>query len=141
MTLSRTDWELLHREVDGEISDSESAGLRERLAAEPELREAYQALTGVDRSLSDVGLVAPPPDLAADVMRQVRRLSAPPRGGPWLAPLSAWVTGQPMLALAATLAVGLLGGLLVTSLSERGLAPLDESSVAGTLLRLSLIHI
>ena len=134
MTRSRADWELLHRELDGEISDSESSGLRERLAAEPELREAYQALTGVGRSLSDVGLVAPPPDLAPDVMRQVRRHSAPGGGVGWLAPLGGWVARQPVLALAATLAVGLLGGLLVTSLSERGLAPLDESAVVGTAL-------
>ena len=134
MTLSGSDWALLHREMDGEATDVESAGLRERLAAEPELRAAFQALAGVGESLSEVGLVDPPPELAPNVMRQVRRgPGAAPRGS-WLAPLSGWVTRQPALALAATLAVGLLGGLLVTSLSDRGSGPLDEAAVSGTLL-------
>ena len=61
MTLSGSDWELLHREMDREATESESAGLRERLAAEPELRDAFQALAGVGRTLSEVGLVDPPP--------------------------------------------------------------------------------
>jgi hypothetical protein len=134
MTLSPSDWELLHREVDGETTDDESSGLRERLAAEAELREAYQALTGVGQALSSVRIEDPPPALASEVMRQVRRRGAPGGSRDWLAPMSAWVAGQPALALAATLAVGLLGGLLVTSLSERGLAPLDESAVSGTAL-------
>lgn len=134
MTLTPSDWELLHREVDRETTEREASGLRERLASEPELRAAYQALAGVGRTLSDVGLVDPPPELAADVMWQVRRRSAPAAKRDWLAPLSGWVTRQPALALASGLAVGLLAGLLVTSLSERGLVPLDESSVSGTLL-------
>jgi anti-sigma factor RsiW len=134
MSLSPADWELLHREIDGEATEIESAGLRERLAGEPELRAAYQALAGVGRSLSEVGLADPPPGLAPDVMRQVRLGAEPaPRWG-WLAPLGAWVARQPALALASSLAVGLLAGLLITSLSERGFGPLDEASVSGTLL-------
>jgi len=134
VSLSASDWELLHREVDRETTDHESSGLRERLASEPELRAAFQALTGVGGTLSEVGLVEPPPDLATDVMRQVRRRSVPAAKRDWLAPLRLWVTQQPALALASSLAVGLLAGLLVTSLSGRGLVPLDESSVSGTLL-------
>ena len=131
MTLSPSDWELLHREVDGETTDREAAGLRERLASERELREAYEALTGVGRALSEVGLVDPPPALVADVMREVKRGSGTAETTGGLRLLGSWVRQQPALALAASLAVGLLAGLLVTG---RGLVPMDGSAVSGTLL-------
>jgi hypothetical protein len=133
MTLSPSDWELLHRELDGETTPSEKAALERRKAHEPELAACDRALLAVDRRLAEVGLVDPPPELARDVMRQVARRPLAPQG--WLPGLTGWVARKPALALAASLAIGLLGGLLVTSLSGRGLLPrLDEGSVSGTLL-------
>lgn len=131
MTLSPDDWELLHRQVDGETTEKESAELEERLAREPLLATSHRALLGLGRTLSQVGLVDPPPELARDVMRQVRqRPIAGARGG-WL---SEWVARRSALALASSLGVGLLAGLLVTSLFGRGLRPLDGNSISGTLL-------
>jgi hypothetical protein len=136
MILPDPDWELLHREVDGETTATESAELRERLSREPELKTAYEALVGVGRTLAEVALADPPPQLAADVMRQVQQRPAPAARWGGLSFLSGWVARQPALALASSLAVGLLAGLLVAGLSGRGvLLPLDGGSVSGTLLR------
>jgi anti-sigma factor RsiW len=135
MSLSASDWELLHRAVDGEATEAESAELETRLAREPDLAASHRALQGVGRTLSEVGLVESPPELAGDVMRQVRQRPhsvAEQRG---LSGLTGWVARQPGLALAASLAVGLLAGLLATGLSGRGaLMSLDENTVSGTIL-------
>jgi hypothetical protein len=136
MTLSPADWELLHREVDAETTEKESAELQERLAREPELASSHRALLGLGRTLSQVGLVDPPPELARDVMRQVRQRAIVGTRGGWLSGLSEWVALRPALALASSLAVGLLAGLLVTGLFGRGLLPLDGDSISGTLLPL-----
>lgn len=134
MTLSQSDWELLHREVDGETSEAEKAELQERLSREPELQKSYEALLGVGQSLSQVGLTDPPPELAWEVMRQVRQRHAARDEG-WAGWLTGWVTRQPAMALASSLAVGLLGGLVVMSLAGYGPRPMDGSAVSGTLLR------
>lgn len=44
MTSSATDTRLLHRFLDGELAEAEAQALRTRLAAEPDLRAALQAL-------------------------------------------------------------------------------------------------
>ena len=137
MSLSQADWELLHRVVDGEATEEESAELEKRLTREVELAESHQALLGVGRTLSEVRLIDPPPELVRDVMRLVRQRPQAADGvakESWFLGLKEWVTHRPALALASSLAVGLLAGLLVTGLSGRGLVPLDESSISGTLL-------
>ena len=136
MTLSPADWELLHREMDGETTEKESAELEKRLAREPELATSHRALLGLGRTMSQVGLVDPPPELARDVMRQVRQRPLVDAKGGWLSGLSELVARRPALALASSLAVGLLAGLLVTGSSGRWLLPLDGDSISGSLLPL-----
>jgi len=136
MTLSPADWELLHREMDGETTEKESAELEERLAREPELATSHRALLGLGRTLAQVGLVDPPPELARDVMRQVKQRHLADARGSWFSGLSELVARRPALALASSLAVGLLAGLLVTGPSSRGLLPLDGDSISGSLLPL-----
>jgi anti-sigma factor RsiW len=129
MSISEGDWELLHREIDGENSPEVSARLKERLSREPELDACYRALLGVGRSLSEVGLVAPPEGIVGDVMQRVRP-GLPVR--PWRGGLTGWVARQPGLALAASLAVGVLAGVLATGARESGRA--DQASVSATAL-------
>lgn len=135
MTISDRDWELLQREVDGQNPPEDSAALRERFSREPELEDQYRALQEVGRTLEQVGLVEPPEGLAHDVMRQVRqRALARPRGGA-LSVLFAGFMQRPALALASSLAVGVLAGVLVAGLV--GQAPagrIDERWVAGSIL-------
>lgn len=135
MTVSDRDWDLIQREIDGANTQDDSRGLWERRLREPELDARYQALVELERTLGEVDLVEAPGDLAGEIMRQVglKATSSPDRGG--LPRLTHWVTRQPVLALASSLGVGLIAGLLVTGLfGGRGLAPLDESAVSGTLL-------
>jgi anti-sigma factor RsiW len=131
MTLHTSDWELLHRAVDGEANEAESSALEARLAREPELAAAHRALLGVGRTLSEVGLVDPPPDLVTGVMRRLRPQTPSPSPAGWL---TGWAVRRPVLALASTLALGLAAGVLVGGLSGTGLPPVDPSSVLGTLL-------
>jgi hypothetical protein len=130
MSIPEGDWELLHREIDGENAPEVSARLHERLSREPELDECYRALLGVGRTLSEVGLVAPPEGIVGDVMRQVGpgRSFVAPRGGG----LAGWVARQPRLALAASLAVGVLAGVLATAARQGGRA--EQTSVSATAL-------
>jgi hypothetical protein len=135
MTVSDRDWDLIQREIDGANTEDDSQGLRERRAREPELDAGYRALVELERTLGEVELVEPPGDLAEDIMRQVRQRGAPAPGRGWLPGLTDWVTRRPVLALASSLAVGLIAGVLVaTLLGGGGLAPLDEGAVSGTLL-------
>jgi hypothetical protein len=130
MTIVQSDWELLHREIDGENAPEVSARLHERLAREPELDACYQALLGVGRTLSEVGLVEPPVGILGDVMRRVRPglpTAAPRAGG-----IAGWVARQPGLALAASLAVGVLAGVLVSG--GGGAGRVQDVSVSGTAL-------
>jgi hypothetical protein len=130
MTIPEGDWELLHREMDGENGPEASARLRERLALEPELDACYRALLGVGRALSEVRLVDPPGEIVGDVMRRVRpgrRRLVP--GRRWLAGLLA---GHPALALASSLAVGVLAGVLAAGGGRMG--RVEEASVSGTAL-------
>jgi hypothetical protein len=130
MSISEGDWELLHREVDGENAPEVSARLEERLAREPELDACYRALRGVGRTLSEVGLVAPPAGIVGDVMRRVR--PGLPRLVPRAGGLAGWVVRQPRLALAASLAVGVLAGVLVTGARESGRT--EQASLSATAL-------
>jgi len=132
--IARSDWTLLQRDVDGETSPEERTALHRRLRAEPELRAAHERLLDVKRRLAGVRLVDPPVDLRRYVLRAVRRAPAPGEGGwrSWLAPLLA---RRPAFALASTLAVGVVGGVLLAGLLTGGPMPaVDESSVAGTVL-------
>ena len=112
MSLSPADWELLHRDVDGEITEQESAELQERLAREPDLETSHRALVGLGRTLSQVDLVEPPAELAHDVMRRVKEQRPSGAKEGWLFGLRALVAQRPALALASSLSVGLLAGLL-----------------------------
>jgi hypothetical protein len=136
VTISDKDWDLLQREIDDANTPDESERLRERLAREAELEARYRALLDVERTLGKVELVEPPPNLAGDVMRQVRQRAlahGSQEGG--LAGVFARLMQRPALALGSSLAVGLLGGVLLTSLADpAGPGRIDEGAVSGTSL-------
>jgi len=131
MSLDPRDHELVQRDVDGETSAEERSALRLRLEAEPELRELHQALQGVRQQLDTVVLVDPPPGLRADILRGVRAIArgrSEPRGVPSL------LFQRPALALAATLAIGIGAGVLLSGLAGGWhLGAVDEAAVSGTI--------
>lgn len=133
MSLTDADWELLHRDVDGETTPYERAELRRRLAAEPDLRAQHEALLDLAGRLGGLSLVDPPEGLRWTILHAVRQAAAR-RGGesPWGLALLA---RRPAFALAAALALGIGAGLSLSGLLGEGRwSAVDESSVVGTAL-------
>jgi len=131
VSLGPHDHELVQRDVDGETSAEEKTGLRLRLEADPELRDLHQALEGVRRELDGVGLVDPPPGLRADILRSVRQVGA--HGRQAREGVFALFFQRPALAFAATLAIGIGAGLLLSSLAGWHPVAVDEAAVVGTI--------
>lgn len=103
----------LLRELRGELSAEESAALRRRLAADPELRALERRLRGSWEALVPPPDPGVPPGFTGRVMARVR--DGRERGMNWRL-LPAW--GK--VVSAAALAVGLLAGILA---GVRGFAP------------------
>jgi hypothetical protein len=128
----RSDQELLQRDAFDETSPEERAALHQRLSADPALRAEHERLLDLRRRLDQVGLVDPPPGFVSDVRRAARQAGARGDRGAWLAPLLA---RRPALALAASLAIGIGAGVLLSGFLGQGSWPaVDESQVAGTIL-------
>jgi hypothetical protein len=64
--------ELIHAEIDGVATASEQARLRDVISRNSEAREEYRRLRGLFDVLGQVEPAAPPPQLAGNVMREVR---------------------------------------------------------------------
>jgi anti-sigma factor RsiW len=109
----------LLRELRGELSAEESAALRRRLVADPELRALERRLRTSWEALEPPPDPAVPAGFAARVMARAGEDRV--RGMSWVQ-LPAW--GK--LASAAALAVGLVTGILT---GVRGLAPAPQLTV------------
>lgn len=128
--------DLLNREIDGEIADDEAAGLKELIAARPDLQAAREELRSVAEALKSVRPVEAPPALAGDVMRRVRekrrRASRPPA---WLEAVRSTLATPTTLRYACVFAAGLVLGLAVALAGRPGLvSKLDGSSLSATVL-------
>jgi hypothetical protein len=64
--------ELIHAEIDGVATEAEQARLRDVISRNSEAREEYRRLRGLFDVLGQVEPAAPPPQLACNVMREVR---------------------------------------------------------------------
>jgi hypothetical protein len=124
--------ELIHREIDGEITPEESAELRRRVAEDSGLLTERERLGALSRSLAAVGLEEPPPGFVADVMRALRlRASERPR---WIETWRAVFSRRPVLAPALSLAAGILVGALVVGLLGASRIMTRDDDAAGTIL-------
>ncbi len=90
--------ELMNRELDEALTESESAALRTHLDACPDCRETWRQLHELDALLQD-GELEPPAALHDGVMQAIRQEQKKPR--------RAWV---PAAAIAAAAALVLLAG-------------------------------
>ena len=90
--------ELMNRELDEALTESESAALRTHLDACPDCRETWRQLHELDALLQD-GELEPPAALHDGVMQAIRQEQKQPR--------RAWV---PAAAIAAAAALVLLAG-------------------------------
>ncbi len=121
--------ELLHAEVDGEITGPQKAELSRLLLADPALRELREGLRRTCEALDALPLEAPPAGLRASIMESLP--ASPPRceDRDVRRPVR---FGRPVMRYAAAFA----GGLIVSALAfQYGLRneTLDAGDLAGTI--------
>jgi anti-sigma factor RsiW len=126
--------ELIHAELDGELTSKQHAELSRLLLANPEARAFRDELNRLFVSLAGVAGVEPPPDLARSVLQAVELKSAqePRLPGRTRFLRLAWSPPTP-LRYAAIFAGGLLAGTIVLQLASGGRSSPDVSQLVGTI--------
>ncbi|HEX9773280.1 MAG TPA: hypothetical protein VGA44_07425 [Steroidobacteraceae bacterium] len=126
--------DLIHAELDGELTSEQRAELSRVLLANPEARARRDELNRLFGALAKVASVEPPPDLAPSVLqavgleaREVPALAARAgfRRAAWYRPT--------LLRYAAVFVGGLLASAAVLQLGSGGGANLDVSQLVGTI--------
>ncbi len=64
------DFEALSRLAAGELSDEDTAALRQRIDADPDLKSAWESLQGLDEDFAALFSQPPPPDLDEQILRE-----------------------------------------------------------------------
>lgn len=110
--------ELINRDIDGVITPSEQADLRQYLAGSTEARTYYNELVQVTAKLHAVKSVSPPVSLKQSVMAQISRerywaQAEGPRHESYLSRLTQWFVPSP----AAWLTSGAFAGALIMLLA------------------------
>jgi anti-sigma factor RsiW len=126
--------ELIHREIDGEMTAEESARVRELLATDDEAQRCHDELRILADHLDHVERVAPPPDLRANILRSIRRAARTERRIPFggLRNLVDRLRPGHGYAFATGLAAGIALLAFVSADRMRGL---DDSLASGSLVR------
>src|SRR5262245_56781172 len=65
--------ELIHADIDGVATAPDQERLRDLVSRNSEVREEYRRLRGLFDVLGQVEPTAPPPQLAGNVLREIRR--------------------------------------------------------------------
>ena len=124
--------ELIHAEIDGENSRSDSELLRQHLESNPESQAFFEDMKKVSEFFDGVDDREPPPQLRADILKSISK----PRtdgsfglfGLGWLSPVN--------LRYATAFATGALVVLAAVSLdSWTDRSPLEMSDLVGTMTR------
>lgn len=129
--------ELIHAQIDGEISASNKELLRKHMELNPESREVYEELVSLSELLGQAEVVEPPPQLRAKILgavpiqRQASRPTGPGKGWlglDWLSPAN--------FRLAGAFASGALVVMAAVSLdSWTDRSSLQMSDLVGTMTR------
>ncbi len=118
--------ELIHADVDGEISDSQREELKRHLATNPDARKMHEDMVQLGAMLDRVSELDPPADLASKIVESTGQDAARQR----TAPRSQRKVKQVPYALAASVAVA---AVLYFALTQ--MPPMDDSDVTGTIGR------
>jgi hypothetical protein len=121
--------ELVHTEVDGELSHGQRAELERRLLADPEARRYRDEMRGVVDALSRIEEVEPPPDLRPSILGVVGVRDEMPGPGASVAIARMSPTARYAAAVAAGLILGVAGAQLA---SDRSATP-DVAELVGTM--------
>jgi hypothetical protein len=122
--------ELMHGELDGEVSNEELVALREYLAAHPEAQSVQAELKKLTAVLNQVEDIEVPDDLHESI------LAALPRRRPTFdisARNSRSRFRMPLIRYGYALAAGLLLGVVLTGVVFRNLSSVEKSDVYGTM--------
>jgi anti-sigma factor RsiW len=125
--------ELIHAELDGELTSGQHAELSRLLLANPEARALRDELNRVFGSLAEVVSVEPPPDLAKSVLQAVEPKSAQEPRVPRTGFLRLFLFPPTPLRYAAIFAGGVLAGAIVLQLASGGRSSPDVSQLVGTM--------
>lgn len=122
--------ELMHAEMDGEISDKELVALREYLAFNPEARRVHAELAKLTGMLNQVEQVETPGDLHRNILTALapRRLALGT-----VSRMSRWHLRIPMIHYGYALAAGLLLGVVLTGFALKNLSTAEKSDFYGTM--------
>ena len=122
--------ELIHSELDGELTSEQRAELSRVLLANPEARTLRGELSRLFGDLAKLEDAVPPPALAASVLNAIDRRATP---GPALSARRSWFNG-PAFRYAAVFVGGLLiGAALLFGPGARDAAGPDVSELVGTI--------
>ncbi|MGI9263650.1 MAG: anti-sigma factor [Gammaproteobacteria bacterium] len=129
--------ELIHAEIDGEISPSDKELLRQHMKSNPESRAVYEDLASISDLLTQAEIVEPPPQLRQEILRSIpiqRQASRRENrsyglfGLDWLSPAN--------FRLAGAFATGALVVMAAVSLeSWTDTSSLQMSDLVGTMTR------
>jgi hypothetical protein len=122
--------DLLNREIDGQTSPEESNRLRVILASSGEAREAFEGLQQMEREMSVLKAMEPPPSLKPAIMRSVEASAARPLRRTRRTSANAWKFG-------VTFCGGLVAGILVFIIfASPGQTPhISDSELTGTIAK------
>ena len=121
--------ELIHAELDGELTYEQRAELSRVLLANPEARTLRGELSRLFGDLAKLEDAVPPPALAASVLNAIDRRVTP---GPALSARRTWFNG-PAFRYAAVFVGGLLIAALLFGPGARDAARPDVSELVGTI--------
>jgi len=121
--------ELIHAELDGELTSEQRAELSRVLLANPEARALRGQLSHLFGDLAKLENAAPPPELAASVLNAIDRRATP---GPALSARRSWFTG-PAFSYAAVFVGGLLVAALLFGPGARDAVGPDVTELVGTI--------
>jgi hypothetical protein len=126
--------DLIHAELDGELTSEQRAELSRVLLANPEVRARRDELNRLFGVLAKVASVEPPHDLATSVLQAVGLEAKATRDPAARAGFrgTAWYTPT-LLRYAAVFVGGLLASAAVLQLGSRGGSHLDVSQLVGTI--------
>jgi anti-sigma factor RsiW len=121
--------ELIHAELDGELTSEQRAELSRILLASPEARALRTELAQLSETLAGLEEAAPPPELSASILaavgsRPIRRDAQSAR--------RAWYA-MPAFRYAAVFVGGLLASVVVLGPGMRQVAAPDVSELVGTI--------
>jgi anti-sigma factor RsiW len=126
--------ELIHGDLDGELTPEQRAELSELLRASPEARGLREELSRLSGALAAVKSVDPPPDLTKWVLQALdRRSSRDPSGAQRVGLTSATRSLRMPLRYAAMFAAGVLVSAGVFRLGFDQASLPDVSEIAGTI--------